>query len=618
MRSEIEYDTTSENDVSDNRIKDYSYKVNDFKKATVNNSYDDAFKRLTNKQIKVGSAFYKKSITYDKTRIQSVKDVKGVSTLHNVSYSYDAMGRIISESDTADTSFNNTYTYDTYGQLIRENNKSLDKTYVYEYNGSGNIIGAKTYSYTTGTLDGVDPTSTDIYTYDSTVKDRLTAFKGDAITYNSMGCPVKLVDGSTTYTYTWTKGKLTGFTKFSSLGGRHSYTYTYDAYGRRIKKLYTYAPGSQISAVYTTRVTTNYTYDLSGRLVREQATEVDSELVNYTREFVYLYDGDTIVGVVFTRSGTTSTYYFDRNIKGDVVGIFNSSGTQVAKYEYDAWGNSRLSTLVSNNFSGCNSIRYRGYYYDTETGFYFLNSRYYSPQWRRFISPASASSLNPNSVNGLNLYCYAGNNPVGVAYSGFNSDVATSGRVGYVGNKIENISSRTINSGGLIDVTGKVSINWPKANTVAMVHTTVPIIKDPVVSWIFGNISYTATVQLNPAEAIYSFSDIGNDGFSVGMGVKLGDLFGSSAYISSDIGFGYSWQLTPWFTAGSSWSLENGLSISRGIIIGDTTHEITVSVGNGALLGYALCAGIAAIPMPGARAFAAGAACVIFIVNLFS
>lgn len=53
-------------------------------------------------------------------------------------------------------------------------------------------------------------------------------------------------------------------------------------------------------------------------------------------------------------------------------------------------------------------------------------------------------------------------------------------------------------------------------------------------------------------------------------------------------------------------------------IIGDTTHEITVSVGNGVLLGYALCAGIAAIPMSGARALAAGAACVIFIVNLFS
>ena len=104
-------------------------------------------------------------------------------------------------------------------------------------------------------------------------------------------------------------------------------------------------------------------------------------------------------------------------------------------------GKSTLTTLVSNNFSGYNSIRYRGYYYDTETGFYFLNSRYYSPEWRRFIQPAGASSLNPDSVNGLNLYCYANNNPVGVAYSGFSSDVATSGMANSIGNNFGRINS---------------------------------------------------------------------------------------------------------------------------------------------------------------------------------
>ena len=67
-----------------------------------------------------------------------------------------------------------------------------------------------------------------------------------------------------------------------------------------------------------------------------------------------------------------------------------------------------------------------------------------------------------------------------------------------------------------------------------------------------------------------------------------------------------------------SFCLENGISISGGVIIGDTTHEITVSIGNGALLGYAACAGIAAIPVPGARAVAATAACIIFIIDLFN
>ena len=116
----------------------------------------------------------------------------------------------------------------------------------------------------------------------------------------------------------------------------------------------------------------------------------------------------------------------------------------------------------------------------------------------------------------------------------------------------------------------------------------------------------------------HSFSNVGNDGYSAGVGFNFGNWYGGSVYVSSDIGFGSSWQLTPWLTGSSGWSLENGISISGGVIIGDTTHEITVSIGNGALLGYAACAGIAAIPVPGARAVAATAACIIFIIDLFN
>ena len=62
-----------------------------------------------------------------------------------------------------------------------------------------------------------------------------------------------------------------------------------------------------------------------------------------------------------------------------------------------------------------NPIRYRGYYYDEETGLYYCNARYYSPKWRRFISPDSTSYLDPESVNGLNQYCYCGNDPINYA-----------------------------------------------------------------------------------------------------------------------------------------------------------------------------------------------------------
>lgn len=183
------------------------------------------------------------------------------------------------------------------------------------------------------------------------------------------------------------------------------------------------------------------------------------------------------------------------------------------------------------------------------------------------------------------------------------------------------IRSGSITSGskvsGLSPISG-LSINWPKANSVFMTHYTVSLIEDPIISWIFGNISYTKTTQLNSAETFYSFSNIGNDGYSVGVGVNLGNWYGSSFYVSSDIGFGSSWQVTPWVTGSYGWSLEDGISVSGGVIIGDITHEITFSLGNIALLGYAACAVIAAIPMPGARAVAATAACIIFIIDLFN
>ena len=83
-------------------------------------------------------------------------------------------------------------------------------------------------------------------------------------------------------------------------------------------------------------------------------------------------------------------------------------------HAHDAYGNCNVYYSSSDtDIASVNPIRYRGYYHDEDAGLYYLNARYYNPQWRRFIEPAGASSLNPDSVNGLNLYCYAGNNPVG-------------------------------------------------------------------------------------------------------------------------------------------------------------------------------------------------------------
>lgn len=159
--------------------------------------------------------------------------------------------------------------------------------------------------------------------------------------------------------------------------------------------------------------------------------------------------------------------------------------------------------------------------------------------------------------------------------------------------------------------------NFLNANSVLMIHHTESLIKNPILSRIVGNISYTATIQLNKSETFYSFGNFGKEGYSIGIGINLGNWLGFSRYISSDIGLGSSIQLTPWLTVSSSWSWQDGFSISGGVIIGDTTHEITISIGNGAIIGYAACAGIAVSPLPGARVVAGTLACIIFVVDLF-
>ena len=104
--------------------------------------------------------------------------------------------------------------------------------------------------------------------------------------------------------------------------------------------------------------------------------------------------------------------YNRRNAQGDVIAIYDQYGSRKAEYAYDAFGNctviySGLADLANNN-----PIRYRGYYYDKETNLYYLNARYYSPEWRRFISPDDTAYLDPETPNGLNLYAYCGNDPI--------------------------------------------------------------------------------------------------------------------------------------------------------------------------------------------------------------
>ena len=106
-------------------------------------------------------------------------------------------------------------------------------------------------------------------------------------------------------------------------------------------------------------------------------------------------------------------YYYRKNLQGDIIGIINAVGTELVSYSYDAWGNILWTEDDSGrNLAELNPYRYRGYYYDTETGLYYLNSRYYDPRTGRFINADALDYLRMNGQFNCNLYVYCANNPV--------------------------------------------------------------------------------------------------------------------------------------------------------------------------------------------------------------
>jgi RHS repeat-associated protein len=85
----------------------------------------------------------------------------------------------------------------------------------------------------------------------------------------------------------------------------------------------------------------------------------------------------------------------------------------VVEYSYDAWGAPLgVTGTLADTLGTLNPLRYRGYCYDTETGLYYLGSRYYSPTLGRFISADEQIATSGSSLLGGNLFAYGFNDPV--------------------------------------------------------------------------------------------------------------------------------------------------------------------------------------------------------------
>ena len=110
----------------------------------------------------------------------------------------------------------------------------------------------------------------------------------------------------------------------------------------------------------------------------------------------------------------SAEFFCFKDAQANIVALLDNNGSVVVKYKYDAWGKCHTTVVDSSatTLAELNPFRYRSYYLDTETNLYFLKTRYYDPEIGRFITIDDISYLDPESVNGLNLYAYCLNNPV--------------------------------------------------------------------------------------------------------------------------------------------------------------------------------------------------------------
>ena len=159
-----------------------------------------------------------------------------------------------------------------------------------------------------------------------------------------------------------------------------------------------------------TQTVTHEYLTLNGKVARE--TIRTNNTLTAVLDFVYDESGKPFALKYSTNGTSFQTYYYVLNLQGDVVKLIHYipgfEYESVATYEYDAWGN----VSSSGRLAEINPLRYRGYYYDSETGFYYLQSRYYDPANRRFINADCYTSTNNSNEIACNMFTYCYNNPI--------------------------------------------------------------------------------------------------------------------------------------------------------------------------------------------------------------
>lgn len=298
-----------------------------------------------------------------------------------LTYQYDKNGNItrIQERSGSGAAKTDTFCYDERNQLIREDSQTQNKTFVYEYDLGGNLTEVKEYAYTAGELPAF-PERTETGSYASVWKDQLVNWNGTAMTYDAIGN--MLTRGN--ITYRWIMGR-----KLAGVNNGKNIQYFYDHTGSRTKKV--------VDGTATE-------YRMAGELLVSEITNGQT--------FWYTYDSNAnLVSIIIGGKN----YFYVRNLQNDIIALIDEDGNTVVNYTYDSWGKIlSITGSLKDTVGQQNPFRYRGYYYDKETGMYYLKNRYYDPELRRFISSDAVTTLiaSTETLHNRNLYTYCNQNPL--------------------------------------------------------------------------------------------------------------------------------------------------------------------------------------------------------------
>lgn len=237
------------------------------------------------------------------------------------------------------------YKYNKHSKVIREDNVLLNESIEYKYNKFDKLVKRNVYDYTLHTLKNVK--STDNFTYDTNNPTLLISYNNENFKYDLNGVPCLFRDA---------KLKISN----NKLLNLDNNTFTYDENNCRTTKI-------------VGKTTTKF-YRENNKLIKQES--------NITLTFIY--KNNKIQGFIYNNK----KYFYKKNYNNDIVGIYNENHILICRYVYDCLGNHKfiLSNQIYYTLADANPFRFHSYYFDIETGLYYINGKYYDAEIGVFMN----------------------------------------------------------------------------------------------------------------------------------------------------------------------------------------------------------------------------------------